>query len=69
MIATVAIVALTVVIGILARENRRLTNLLLSKNPAAVVAAEQAPKARKPKKDDQPGVRSAWQNPSEAVGP
>lgn len=69
MIAVAAIVALTAVVGILARENRRLTNLLLSKNPAAVVAAEKAPKAKKKDKDDRDPTRKAWNIPSEAVGP
>jgi len=68
MIAILAIVALTGIVGILARENRRLTNLLLSKNPAAAVAAEKAPKAKNSRKEE-PGNRTTWNNPSEAVGP
>lgn len=69
MIAALAIVALVAIIVLLIHENRRLTNLLLSKNPAAAVAAEKAPKAKKKERDDRDPTRKEWTNPSEAVGP
>jgi len=67
-IAIVAIVVLAAVIGMLLRENRRLTNLLLAKNPAVAIAAEQSRKPRKKDRDDTK-TRSAWETPVEAVGP
>jgi hypothetical protein len=63
----VAIVALAVVCGVLLRDNRRLTNLVIAKNPEAVIAAERVAKRPKKERDDKP--HSAWANPSEAVGP
>jgi len=65
-----AIVALTAVIVVLLRENRRLTNLLLSKNPAVTIATEST-RRTKPKKQEteSQNVRAAWHNPTEAVGP
>ena len=65
--AIVAIVALTAVCVVLLRENRRLTNLVVARNPDAVIAAERVAKPRKKNQDDKP--HSAWANPSEAVGP
>lgn len=65
--AIVAIVALTGVCALLLRENRRLTNLVIAKNPEAVIAAERVAKRPKKERDDKP--HSAWANPSEAVGP
>jgi len=67
-IATVAIVVLGAFALILLRENRRLTNLLLAKNPAVAVAMEQSRKPRKKDRDDNK-ARTAWQTPVEAVGP
>jgi ABC-type enterochelin transport system permease subunit len=67
-IAAVAVVVLGVFAVILLRENRRLTNLLLAKNPAVAVAMEQSRKPRKQDRDDNK-PRSAWQTPVEAVGP
>lgn len=68
MIAVIAIVCLTGLAVFLAHENRRLTNLLLSKNPAAVVAAEKSKKVSR-KQETPPATRAAWTNPVEAVGP
>lgn len=68
MIAAVAIIVLTLIIAILLRENRRLTNLLLVKNPAVAVAMERTPKPRKKDRDDTQ-TRTVWNNPVEAVGP
>lgn len=65
--AIVAIIALTAVCGLLLRENRRLTNLVIAKNPETVIAAERATKRTRKDRDDKP--HSAWANPSEAVGP
>jgi len=65
--AIVAVVALTAVCVALLRENRRLTNLVIARNPDAVIAAERAVKPRKKNQDDKP--HSTWANPSEAVGP
>lgn len=65
--ALVAIVALAAICGLLLRDNRRLTNLVIAKNPEAVIAAERATKRPKKDRDDKP--HSAWANPSEAVGP
>jgi hypothetical protein len=49
-------------------ENRRLTNLVIAKNPETVLAAERVNKQKKERRnDDKP--HSAWANPSEAVGP
>lgn len=66
-IALVAIAALTSVCALLLRENRRLTNLVIAKNPEAVIAAERVAKRTKKERDDKP--HSSWANPSEAVGP
>lgn len=65
-----AIVTLAAVIVLLLRENRRLTNLLLSKNPSVTIATENTKRA-KPKKQEteSQNVRAAWHNPTEAVGP
>ncbi len=68
MIAGASIVVLGVLCLVLLRENRRLTNLLLAKNPAVAVAMERTPKARKKDRDDNK-ARTAWQTPVEAVGP
>ena len=68
MIAALALVSLTGIIVLLVRENRRLTNLLLAKNPNAVIAAEGNKKIKK-KQDREPSTRTAWINPVEAVGP
>lgn len=68
MIAIVAIVVLAGLSAILLRENRRLTNLLVAKNPAVAVAMEQSRKPRKKDRDDNK-ARTAWQTPVEAVGP
>ena len=65
--AIVAIIALTGVCALLLRENRRLTNLVIAKNPEALIAAERVTKRPKKERDDKP--HSAWANPSEAVGP
>lgn len=67
MIAVIAILILGAVCALLLRENRRLTNLVVAKNPDVVLAAERNQKPRKKDKDDKP--RAAWLNPSEAVGP
>lgn len=67
MTAIISIVALTLVVALLLRENRRLTNLVVAKNPDAVIAAEKVTRQRKKEKDDRP--RATWSNPSEAVGP
>jgi len=68
--AILAIVAQIPVIVVLLRENRRLTNLLLSKNPSITIATENTrrPKA-KPKETETQNQRAAWHNPTEAVGP
>lgn len=68
MIAIVAIILLGALGAILLRENRRLTNLLLVKNPSVAIAMEQKPKPNK-KERQNPDVRVAPQNPVEAVGP
>lgn len=65
--AVVAILALATISALLLRENRRLTNLVVAKNPDAVIAAEKVTKQRKKDRDDKP--RATWTNPSEAVGP
>ncbi len=65
--AIVAIIALTAVNVVLLRENRRLTNLVIAKNPDAIIAGERVAKRTKKNADDKP--HSAWANPSEAVGP
>ena len=68
MIAALAIAALTGITLLLARENRRLTNLLLARNPNAVIAAEASKKTGK-KQENLPATRIGWTNPVEAVGP
>lgn len=68
-IAVLAIICLTGITLVLAHENRRLTNLLLSKNPAAVVAAAEKTKKTSRKQESLPATRAAWTNPVEAVGP
>lgn len=65
--AVVAIVALVAICALLLRDNRRLTNLVIAKNPEAVIAAERVAKRTKKERDDKP--HSTWANPSEAVGP
>ena len=65
--AIIAVASLAVVCVVLLRENRRLTNLVIARNPDAVIAAERVAKPRKKNQDDKP--HSAWANPSEAVGP
>lgn len=67
-ISVLAIVCLTAIAGFMAHENRRLTNLLLSKNPSAVIAAEKTKKHSK-KSENPPATRAAWTTPVEAVGP
>lgn len=68
MIASIiAIVGLVAVIVVLLRENRRLTNLVIAKNPEAVLAVERVSKQKKKERDDKP--HGSWANPSEAVGP
>lgn len=68
--AIIAIVAQVPVIVVLLRENRRLTNLLLSKNPAVTIATENSKRTKaKPKETESQNVRAAWHNPTEAVGP
>jgi hypothetical protein len=68
MIPALSIVVLAGIILLLVHENRRLTNLLLSKNPAVAIAAE---KSRKPSKPQEKvsGTRTTWNEPIEAVGP
>jgi hypothetical protein len=63
----IAIVAQSALCIVLLRENRRLTNLVIARNPDAVIAAERVAKPRKKNQDDKP--HSKWANPSEAVGP
>lgn len=63
----IAVIALAAVCALLLRENRRLTNLVIAKNPDAVIASERGTKRPKKERDDKP--HSAWANPSEAVGP
>lgn len=67
-LASFTLVAALGIILLLLRENRRLTNLLLAKNPSAVLAAE---KYRKPTKKEpaDPRTRTSWQSPIEGVGP
>jgi hypothetical protein len=67
-ISIISIAVLAGIIVVLIHENRRLTNLLLSKNPSAVIAAESHKKPSK-KPDKEPSTRIAWNNPVEAVGP
>jgi len=67
-IPALAIIILAGVIVILLRENRRLTNLLLAKNPSVAVAMEQTRKPRRKDRDDTK-TRTAWETPVEAVGP
>lgn len=68
MIPVVSILILAALNAMLLRENRRLTNLLLAKNPAVAVAMEQTRKPRKKDRDDSK-TRTAWETPVEAVGP
>lgn len=68
MIPVLAIVVLAGIILLLIHENRRLTNLLLSKNPAVAVAAEKVKKRSKPQ-EKVSGTRTTWNEPIEAVGP
>ena len=66
----IAIVSLTISIVLLMHENRRLTNLLLSKNPAVTLATENSKRTKtKSKETETPNARAAWHNPTEAVGP
>lgn len=68
--ATVSLVVLTGIIVVLLRENRRLTNLLLSKNPSVTIATETKRQSKtKSKETESPNIRAAWHNPTEAVGP
>ena len=67
-ISIISIAVLAGIVVLLVRENRRLTNLLLAKNPSAVIAAETARKPAK-KQDKEPSTRIAWNNPTEAVSP
>ena len=68
--AIIALIAFTAVIVALLRENRRLTNLLLSKNPSVTIATEQTKRSKtKPKEKESQNERHAWHNPTEAVGP
>jgi hypothetical protein len=68
--AILAIVAQIPVIVILLQENRRLTNLLLSKNPSITIATENTKRSKtKPKEKESQNERHAWHNPTEAVGP
>lgn len=71
MIATIiALISLTAVIVVLLRENRRLTNLLLSKNVSVTIASENKRQSKtKSKEKETPSNRAAWHNPTEAVGP
>lgn len=66
-VASIAIIALAAVIVLLLRENRRLTNLVVARNPDAVIAVERQTKQKKKDRDDKP--HHGWANPSEAVGP
>lgn len=63
--AIVAIVVLAAICAVLLVENRRLTNLVVAKNPEAMIVAERL--GKKKKTDDKP--RRTWETPSEAVGP
>ena len=68
--AIIALLSSTAVVVVLLRENRRLTNLLLSKNPAVTLAVEQTKRTKtKPKETESQTQRAAWHNPTEAVGP
>lgn len=66
--AAFSLVALLGIVLLLLRENRRLTNLLLAKNPSAAIAAEKFSKSTKKEQVD-PRSRTAWQSPTEGVGP
>jgi len=66
--AAFTLVASLGIILLLLRENRRLTNLLLAKNPSAALAAEKFKKTEKKEPAD-PRSRTAWQSPIEGVGP
>lgn len=66
--AAFTLVASLGIILLLLRENRRLTNLLLAKNPSAALAAEKFKKKDKKEPAD-PRSRTAWQSPIEGVGP
>lgn len=63
--AIVAILVLAAICAVLLAENRRLTNLVVAKNPEAMIVAERL--GKKKKTDDKP--RRTWETPSEAVGP
>ena len=63
--AIVAILVLAAICAVLLVENRRLTNLVVAKNPEAMIVAERL--GKKKKTDDNP--RRTWETPSEAVGP
>jgi hypothetical protein len=63
--AIVAILVLAAICAVLLVENRRLTNLVVAKNPEAMIVAERL--GKKKKTDDKP--RRTWETPSEAVGP
>lgn len=63
--AIVAILVLAAICAVLLVENRRLTNLVVAKNPEAMIVAERL--GKKKKTDDKP--RKTWETPSEAVGP
>ena len=66
-VASISIICLTVISAVLLRENRRLTNLVVARNPDAVIAVERQTKQKKKDRDDKP--HHVWANPSEAVGP
>jgi hypothetical protein len=66
--AAFSLVALLSIILLLLRENRRLTNLLLAKNPSAAIAAEKFMKPTKKEPVD-PKSRTTWHSPIEGVGP
>jgi len=66
--AAFSLVALLGIVLLLLRENRRLTNLLLAKNPSAAIAAEKFSKSTKKEQVD-PKSRTSWQSPIEGVGP
>lgn len=67
-IAGLSLIALFGIVLLLLRENRRLTNLLLAKNPSAAIAAEKFSKSPKKEQVD-PKSRTSWQSPTEGVGP
>jgi hypothetical protein len=68
--AIISLIVLSGIIVLLLRENRRLTNLLLSKNPSVTIATETRQRSKtKSKETESPNIRAAWHNPTEAVGP